>query len=80
MVAEPYEHLPQRGEQEQAQPGRLPRAAPGAQLCPSETSARCCVPRGAPTGEGGFGTQSPAFSRNHKLEELCSLETENLFS
>lgn len=67
MVAEPYKHLPRRGEQEQAQPGRLPRAAPGAQFCPSETSARCLVPLGAPTGEVALA-----------LKVLLSVGTTNL--
>lgn len=71
-VSDGWIPLPQRGEQEQ------PQQHSSAPSC----SQSCQAPRapGAPLGEGDFGTQSPVFSRNHKLKELCSLETENLIS
>lgn len=66
---------------ERGAPARAPpRAAPGAAPLPLKPLPGTLCLLEHPLGEGGFGTQSPVFSRNHKPEELCSLETESLIS
>lgn len=82
-TVESYKHLPQReGSRSSHSHGGCPgllQEHSSAPTCRNRLSGTLCLLE-HPLCEGDFGTQSPVFGRNHKLKELCSLETENLVS